>query len=1196
MATINAISVALFNAAAGGYSAEMTSNGAAFANAVGPVLEKDISTDALFVEHLLGNLGVTSSNAVYAQAKAAVAGLVTAKGRLGATVDAIDFLKAQEGSTSAYASIAANFAAKVNTAAAFTAANATERDITKLVSAITGVDTDAAAISAAAAAATAAAEATAAAAANAAATAAAAAAAAAAAEAKAAAEKVAADAAAAAKAAADTALAAVDNTTYASEQAALDAANAAAATAAAAAKAVADAAATKAAADLAAANLTIATLRSPVGTSTALTTSVDTIVGVEGGNDTITGTTSTISGDGDVIVDRSTTDNDTLNLTLTSALTNAEFAVVSGIENINVDWNAFGTATLDAEDIRAATITVSSNKLGYLGNLTVNNAQNNNIVAGTNVDGTIDINGGSTVSLVATTGAVTVDSDASATSTANVTGGTTVSVGAAAAFATTTVTANANTTSITIAGNTANVTGGAATTSVSVTEAEAATVTANSATTVSVAATAASTSKSTFTIGATNASTITVDGTAATTDAATITAGKAAVALNAGVTTALETVNLTTAAGSTVTLGTGSQFTTMAVTSSGATTVNATSADVTGKTITDSTAGGLTVGVTQTAATVLTNVAGTINLKASSGHAMTLKNGATVNVAKTVSLNAGQTFTVAGTGTSDAVTVSLNSDQAVDVETTAVETTNINVTLTSSDTDGVATVAGATVAGDLNVVSNADLVMATIAASTSDVAFTVTGDLTVGGTALTAGTVDASGVTGDATITQSAVAAITITGAAGDNTITTAATTQDVEISTANGDDTVTLVTTTGAATLELGNGDNSVTANAHTTGALTITAGSGDDTVTTGVARSTGTLVLELGDGDNTVNLKDAALVSTVNISTGLGDDTIAFLTSTTGADVITIALGAGTDTLDLDGGAYNLSSATLSISGLDVIDTAGTATVDSSLVTGQTLTVISDGTNTGGVFTNNLLVTEGSDSKTINLANITFGSSIANGAGGVTVTTANGTNTVTTAAGNDAITGGTGVDTVTTGLGNDTVNGSGGADVMDLGGGNDTISATAAQIAVADLSAAGGAGTDTISITDAAAVDFTDGTFSGFELLTFAADATADAVVINQGIFSTGSVTFTLTGAADGDDDTLTITAGTVAWDVAGAEANAAAVNVAGEYFLDNTGVANGVLYYFNQTTGGVTAVTLTGLNAGAVALVAGDLVWTA
>jgi hypothetical protein len=264
MATINAISVALFNAAAGGYTAEMEKNGAAFANAVGPILEKDVSSDALFVEHLLGNLGVSSSNAVYAQAKAAVAGLVTAKGRLGATVDAIDFLKAQEGSTSAYANIAGNFAAKVNAAAAFTAANATERDITKLISGVTGVDTDAAAAAAAAAAATAAAEAKAAAAATAAKTAADAAAAAAV---KTAQDKAASDLAAANSAAAASAKAASEAATAAATKAAADAAtakaaadkalaDAAAAAKTAADKAAADAAAAKTAADAAAQSCT----------------------------------------------------------------------------------------------------------------------------------------------------------------------------------------------------------------------------------------------------------------------------------------------------------------------------------------------------------------------------------------------------------------------------------------------------------------------------------------------------------------------------------------------------------------------------------------------------------------------------------------------------------------------------------------------------------------------------------------------------------------------------------------------------------------------------------------------------------------------------------------------------------------------------------------------------------------------------
>ena len=66
----------------------------------------------------------------------------------------------------------------------------------------------------------------------------------------------------------------------------------------------------------------------------------------------------------------------------------------------------------------------------------------------------------------------------------------------------------------------------------------------------------------------------------------------------------------------------------------------------------------------------------------------------------------------------------------------------------------------------------------------------------------------------------------------------------------------------------------------------------------------------------------------------------------------------------------------------------------------------------------------------------------------------------------------------------------------------------------------------------------------------------------------------------------------AGATAWEAA-AEANAAAVDVAGEYYLDNTG-GNGLLTYFNQGTGAVTALTITGLDV-AVA-VAGNLTFTA
>lgn len=259
MASINALSVALFNAAAGGYAAEMAGNTSGFANTAGPILEKDLSTDALFVEHLLGNLGVAFTSPVYAQAKAAVAGLVTAKGRAGAAIDAIDFLKAQEGGTSAYAVIAANFAAKVNAATLFTAANATERDITKLISGVTGVDTDVAATAAAVTAAVAAQKATddaaAAAAAKAAADAAAKAASEAAATLKAAQDKAAADLSAANTAAAAAAKVASDAATAAAVKAAADAATAAATLKAAqdAAAAAATAAAEKAALEKAAA-------------------------------------------------------------------------------------------------------------------------------------------------------------------------------------------------------------------------------------------------------------------------------------------------------------------------------------------------------------------------------------------------------------------------------------------------------------------------------------------------------------------------------------------------------------------------------------------------------------------------------------------------------------------------------------------------------------------------------------------------------------------------------------------------------------------------------------------------------------------------------------------------------------------------------------------------------------------------------
>ena len=146
MATVNAISVALFNAAAGGYSSQIAKDPTSIANAVGLILERDISTDAQFVDHLLSNFGVLTSMSVYSEAKRALDNLVYTVGRGQATTIAIDFLKMNEGAANDYGTVALNFALKVNTATQYSAAYPNERDISKLVSVVTGVDTDQVAI------------------------------------------------------------------------------------------------------------------------------------------------------------------------------------------------------------------------------------------------------------------------------------------------------------------------------------------------------------------------------------------------------------------------------------------------------------------------------------------------------------------------------------------------------------------------------------------------------------------------------------------------------------------------------------------------------------------------------------------------------------------------------------------------------------------------------------------------------------------------------------------------------------------------------------------------------------------------------------------------------------------------------------------------------------------------------------------
>lgn len=824
MATINAISVALFNAAAGGYSAEMEKNGAAFANAVGPVLEKDISTDALFVEHLLGNLGVLSNSAVYAQAKAAVAGLVTTKGRLGATVDAIDFLKAQEGSSSAYATIAATFAAKVNAAAVFSAANATERDITKLISGVTGVDTDVAAIASAVAAqkaaddaAAAAAVAKAAADAKAAAEATAAAAlkaandkaAADAATAKAAADKAAADAAAALKAANDKATADATAAKTAADAAAADAAaalkaandkaaadlTAANTAAAAAAKAASDAAAAaatkaaadlkaatdkaaadqaaavaaqkatddaaaataaaKAAADLKAANDQITALKNPVGQATTLSVNADTVLGVTGGNDTITSTDTTYTSN-DLVVDASTTDSDVLNFTAAAGVTSTNSATVIGIEALNFNFNSFGTPTVTATNVRTGTLTVNQSQAGASGDATVSGVNNVTVKAGAGITGTLALN------TVTADSAVVVNAGDAATVTV-----TSVAAGSA------TVSGSSKLNSVSLEGKTLN----------------------------------ATTSKS--------SSTVTLLGTTATTDAATVSAGAATSIVIGGTSKDIEALTVSgngAASTATITLGTGgSTPTTFVVSGSQNVTLKGADGIFSGKTVTDSSTATSTITIDATSTTTLGTA---VDLSKAAVDVVKIADAVnTSNTTVTLANNANVTFTEDLATATKTLTLDIND------QTTANVTTGVVALTLSKAQSGGAIAVDATASSDnistLNLTIDSEAQTGLNLTAGTPVTVNVFGsrDVVFAATS-TAKAIDASAATGAITVNYDNTSDIaTVTGGSGADTFTNATTAigTKVTINGNGGNDSFTMLSTAKAA-INGGDGYDKVT------------------------------------------------------------------------------------------------------------------------------------------------------------------------------------------------------------------------------------------------------------------------------------------------------------------------------------------------------------------------------------------------
>jgi len=368
----------------------------------------------------------------------------------------------------------------------------------------------------------------------------------------------------------------------------------------------------------------------------------------------------------------------------------------------------------------------------------------------------------------------------------------------------------------------------------------------------------------------------------------------------------------------------------------------------------------------------------------------------------------------------------------------------------------------------------------------------------------------------------------------------------------------------------------------------------------------------------------------ATDRITLGFGNDTVNVVTATS-ADNDVVSGGAGSDTIKIaDGLAGTTTSQNvvdLTTPGNGLIANAGAfanytgfENIDVSAEAGA-----GDGFTLKGTTGDNIIKgSAGDDILTMTTGNDTI--TLGGAADAINITTAifeansAGTGTLDGGAATDTIT----VSDTTTGIvdadfrGITTVEAltlNNGANTIGLGalakaagiltvtggaGSGDTFNVTKAFVETATLDiVAGGTGTDSISVTDSGAVDLTATAINDIEALTVAADAGADDVKIPQNLFDSGggttAATITLTSAVDGDNDTITIPKGSTVWDAGGAEGNATDVNAAGEFHLAGAG-GNGVLTYYNEAGATVVTLTITGLDAGAVALSGTDLVFTA
>ena len=761
-----------------------------------------------------------------------------------------------------------------------------------------------------------------------------------------------------------------------------------------------------------------------VGGSFTLTTGTDTIIGTAG-NDVITGTdtSSTTTDqyqDADRVVDSSTTDSDTYNLTLVAAAT----PQVVNVETVNAQVNSLSS------------VTVTASGMTGVQNLTV--TRGDVVVGGSTLAGNKAVvvealNAGAVAAVTAgagtTTVAVTQAGVAGVTVNANAASGTTTVIGAA------TVTATGAGAGDTVTVEALDATQGVSATNAVAQNAKAVSVTTNAATVVIDDHDATYKFTGAITVNAPAATSVTVDNAVG---GATVTASTTSTADS---TIAVNNIDNT---GATIVTGTGAREVTTPVKQI---TVNLDGTTATTDAVSISGNGWIAVDQDVNANEVVDNItlsgvdaAVTFDMQGTELATYTLTGAQNVTLRGDGAIFTGKAITDSTTGATTTLTLdTLGADadlSAAAVDSIVVGATGTSRTLTlasgasvvlAADQTTAFAVAGKTSGATINLSTaddtaasgaTIDLTTATLTASSNVSVLNI--DATVGkltlATALTAGATTTVNVSGTKDVALGAVTAKTVNAAnfTGDLTIGSAASTDLTTVASGSGDDSI-AVNAAAAYSITTGDGVDTVTLGASALAASSVVTGTGDDEVT---VATTAAVVIVTESGNDTVTI-DGATTNAV-ISLGEGVDKVVF---TTNADI------------DLSSATNFANFAMLDVEEVDITAVGATLTINTtSFAKDNTFKLTGDSATADILRVKNVSSTAGA---TIDASGITFTKS-----SGLQLAKLE-------------LEGGVKTDTITGSSMNDTIIGSKGGDTVDGGSGTDTFDATALN-GVAEVSGA--------------------------------------------------------------------------------------------------------------------------------------------